>query len=384
MVSATLTMAPETDAKSSTSKVFKLKTKGPVKTRQERKEEYMKRRWRSQQAAARRQRQQRKQQKPDGSVSAVGLDIGTIVVDKNADTHTTEGHTKSVQVQQKQSRKSTATKTASKKKTRPGHKGEATRRTRQWQSWETIEPAMNLSGIVTKVLPYGAVVQTSYNIPGNKTIGRALLYTGPPRNEDGKKEPSATLRPGQHLENLRVSTINRELGTVKLAFADAINTNRAPTIPVSALNVGDEIEGRVVRLKQYGAFVDIGSRRNALLHVSRMTLYKVASISDHVNVGDSVKVRILRLEADEEEDGDSGGKPRRIKNIAVSMLSPENDMFVDRRDLQRRRMELWQKVVQADEGDLSLGAYKKELLDLDRQIWDWLEESSGSPKSLEV
>lgn len=43
-----------------------------------------------------------------------------------------------------------------------------------------------------------------------------------------------------------------------------------PKIPVSSLQVGQVVEGRVFKLRPYGVIVDIGANRNALLHIRKV------------------------------------------------------------------------------------------------------------------
>lgn len=60
----------------------------------------------------------------------------------------------------------------------------------------------------------------------------------------------------------------------------------------NSLKVGDIIEGRVVRLADFGAFVDLGGI-DGLIHISDLSWFRINSPSEIVNVGDTVKVQIL-------------------------------------------------------------------------------------------
>ena len=60
----------------------------------------------------------------------------------------------------------------------------------------------------------------------------------------------------------------------------------------NSLKIGDVIEGTVVRLADFGAFVDIGGI-DGLIHISDLSWFRVNSPSEIVNVGDIVKVQIL-------------------------------------------------------------------------------------------
>jgi small subunit ribosomal protein S1 len=64
--------------------------------------------------------------------------------------------------------------------------------------------------------------------------------------------------------------------------------------------VGATITGRVASVREFGAFVDIGSGIQGLLHVSEMGWSRVTDPSSVVKVGDEITVRVLRVEADGE------------------------------------------------------------------------------------
>ncbi|MBD1371642.1 30S ribosomal protein S1 [Hazenella sp. IB182357] len=65
------------------------------------------------------------------------------------------------------------------------------------------------------------------------------------------------------------------------------------------LTVGEELSGTVQRLTDFGAFVDIGGV-DGLVHVSELAWERVAHPSDVLNVGDEVKVKILKLDRESE------------------------------------------------------------------------------------
>ncbi len=58
------------------------------------------------------------------------------------------------------------------------------------------------------------------------------------------------------------------------------------------VNVGDEFEGKVVRLAPFGAFVEITPGKDGLVHVSQMAVGRVEKPEDVVSEGQMVKVRV--------------------------------------------------------------------------------------------
>ncbi|MCB0348671.1 MAG: S1 RNA-binding domain-containing protein [Bdellovibrionales bacterium] len=63
--------------------------------------------------------------------------------------------------------------------------------------------------------------------------------------------------------------------------------------------VGDIVSGLVTRTESYGAFVDVGSGIEGLVHVSEIGFVRLKHAADGVKSGDQVQVKILKV--DEEE-----------------------------------------------------------------------------------
>ena len=70
--------------------------------------------------------------------------------------------------------------------------------------------------------------------------------------------------------------------------------SRAATI--ASLEVGKECDATVVRLTDFGAFVDLGGGVDALVPMSELDFERVAKAADVVSVGEKLRVRILRVE----------------------------------------------------------------------------------------
>ncbi|MGN5456247.1 general stress protein [Kurthia sp. 3B1D] len=64
--------------------------------------------------------------------------------------------------------------------------------------------------------------------------------------------------------------------------------------------VGDIVSGKVTGIQPYGAFVALDANTQGLVHISEITYGFVKSITDHLTVGDIVRVKILDI-ADNDE-----------------------------------------------------------------------------------
>ena len=61
--------------------------------------------------------------------------------------------------------------------------------------------------------------------------------------------------------------------------------------------VGEEYEGEIVGIKDFGAFVRLTPAKDGLLHISRVANGRVGKVEDVLNLGDIVKVKILEIDA---------------------------------------------------------------------------------------
>ena len=90
-------------------------------------------------------------------------------------------------------------------------------------------------------------------------------------------------------------------GTVKIAAIDAESAKAAIAIIegiVQEPEVGKIYDGKVRRIMDFGAFVEIFPGTEGLLHISQISKQRVAAVSDCFKVGDEVKVRVLEVDRD--------------------------------------------------------------------------------------
>ena len=62
---------------------------------------------------------------------------------------------------------------------------------------------------------------------------------------------------------------------------------------------GDLVEGRVTNIRDFGAFVEIEEGVEGLVHISEMDLMYGAHPTDALQSGDTILVRILRIDPEE-------------------------------------------------------------------------------------
>jgi polyribonucleotide nucleotidyltransferase len=88
-------------------------------------------------------------------------------------------------------------------------------------------------------------------------------------------------------------------GTVKIASVNAaagrVAQERIELITAD-VEVGRVYEGRVVRLMDFGAFVQILPGRDGLVHISQISNERVEKVSDKLSEGDAVRVKVLEVD----------------------------------------------------------------------------------------
>jgi polyribonucleotide nucleotidyltransferase len=90
-------------------------------------------------------------------------------------------------------------------------------------------------------------------------------------------------------------------GTVKIAAVDAASARAAISIIegiVQEAQVGKVYEGKVRKIMDFGAFVELFPGTDGLLHVSQISKKRVRSVSDCFKEGDMVTVSVLEVDRD--------------------------------------------------------------------------------------
>mgnify|MGYP005992195381 CR=1 FL=1 len=88
-------------------------------------------------------------------------------------------------------------------------------------------------------------------------------------------------------------------GTIKIATSDlsAAEEARRRIEQITAdVEAGTIYEGKVVRLMDFGAFVNILPGKDGLVHISQISEERVANVSDKLSEGDLVKVKVLEVD----------------------------------------------------------------------------------------
>ena len=88
-------------------------------------------------------------------------------------------------------------------------------------------------------------------------------------------------------------------GTIRIAAVDKAASDAAKARIeeiVADVEVGQVYEGKVVRIMDFGAFVNLLPGKDGMVHISQLSQERVESVTDVVNVGDVVKVKVLEID----------------------------------------------------------------------------------------
>ena len=138
-----------------------------------------------------------------------------------------------------------------------------------------------LQGTVSRIADFGAFVDIGVGRDGLVHISEM----GPGR----VNKVSDVLTEGQKID-VWIKELDREKNRISLSLC------KPPDVEIENLQPDMTVKGTVSRIVPYGAFVDIGTGREALLHVREMAEGYVKSPSEVVSVGDKIEARILKVD----------------------------------------------------------------------------------------
>ena len=88
-------------------------------------------------------------------------------------------------------------------------------------------------------------------------------------------------------------------GTVQIAAVDKAagdEVRRRIDLIVAEVEVGQVYEGRVVRIAEFGAFVNFLPGKDGLVHISQISEQRVENVTDVLQEGQVVRVKVLEID----------------------------------------------------------------------------------------
>ena len=150
---------------------------------------------------------------------------------------------------------------------------------------EKLEEGQIVEGTIKNVTDYGAFVDLG-------GVDGLLHVSDLSWGRVGK--PADVLKPGQQI-TAKILKFDRAKGKISLGVKQTL-TDPWLGVP-DKFPIGNRVKGRVVSLMEYGAFVELESGIEGLIHVSEMSWTKrVRRAADMLNVGDEVETVILGID----------------------------------------------------------------------------------------
>lgn len=154
--------------------------------------------------------------------------------------------------------------------------------------WNALVPDSIVTGKIVRMVDFGAFVDLG-GVDGLIHISDISW--------DRIEKPSDVLAVGQEVE-VKILRANRERNRVSLGLKQL--TERPFESFINHNKVGDVVEGEVVNLLDFGAFLKLKEGVEGLVHVSQLSNEHVEKPSDLLNIGDKLEVKILEINPEQQ------------------------------------------------------------------------------------
>lgn len=154
------------------------------------------------------------------------------------------------------------------------------------ETLSTLQEDQIVTGTVKNITEYGAFIDLG---------GMDGLLHITDMSWGRVKHPSELFSVGDEIK-VKVLKYDREKERISLGLKQ-VSPNPWEEL-ASKINVGDRVKGKVVSIKDYGAFVELSEGIEGLIHVSEMSWRRdVKHPSKVLNVGDEVECQVLEIDA---------------------------------------------------------------------------------------
>lgn len=145
-----------------------------------------------------------------------------------------------------------------------------------------------LEGTVARIANFGAFIDLG-GVDGLVHVSEL--------SHDHVKSPDEVVKVGDTVK-VKVRAVDREAERISLSIKDTLPS---PFEQIdSQFTVGDIVPGKVVRLAQFGAFVEIAPGLQGLVHISQISHKHIGNPDEVLEKGQDVQVKILAVDKDEE------------------------------------------------------------------------------------
>ena len=151
-------------------------------------------------------------------------------------------------------------------------------------AWENLEEGAVVTGIVRRFADFGAFVDLG-------GVDGLIHITDLAWNRVG--HPSEVLAVNQEVE-VKILSLDKERERIQLGYKQLQPKpwdNIEEKYPVGVI-----LERNVVRIRPFGAFIELEPGVDGLVHISQCALTRVAKVEDVLTVGQPVRVKVLAVD----------------------------------------------------------------------------------------
>jgi len=157
------------------------------------------------------------------------------------------------------------------------------------QTWASIEEGQVIKGVVRRLTDFGAFVDIG-GVDGLIHISDLAWHR--------VGHPSEIVEENQEIE-VKVLKVDKERERISLGLKQVLPD---PWENVeNKYEIGSIIEGKVVKLVSFGAFVEVEPGIEGLVHISQISKEHIPTPQDVLSVGEKVKVKLLDINAAEKK-----------------------------------------------------------------------------------
>lgn len=154
-------------------------------------------------------------------------------------------------------------------------------------------PGARVRGKIRNLTSYGAFVELEEGIDG-------MVHVSDMSWTRKINHPSEMVKKGDEVDAIVVE-VDVDNQRISLGMKQL---TQDPWEDIDRLyKLGDVIKGKVARVAGYGAFIELEHEIDGLVHISQISEERIEKVKDHLNEGEEVTARVIKIDKDERRIG---------------------------------------------------------------------------------
>ena len=159
---------------------------------------------------------------------------------------------------------------------------------------EKYQPGHTIKGRVRNLTNYGAFIEIDEGIDG-------LLHISDMSWSKKVAHPSEIIKKGEMIE-VKILSVDKDKKRVSLGIKQLTGDPWKKEIP-EKYHVGDIVKGKVAKMTDFGAFIDLSNGLEGLLHISEVSKEKIKKLESVLAIGQELDVKIVKIEPEARKIG---------------------------------------------------------------------------------